>query len=390
MATSPATQASAKGQQAAPQPLPWRVGTQPSDLQDFQPPAVTLSTGTQTLPVYHPTADSFQRGVWIQVSMSYPSNAVATIAFKQDGPFNVLNTVSLTDTQQRFIIGPIGGFDLYCINLLGGYFFQNDPKASAAYSAPLTSTPTGAQFSLYLPLEIDARDGLGSLENKNQASTFNVNVTIETEANVFSTTPTNAPTVQVTFSSDSYLQPAASDAQGNPLAQSPQALGTTQFWSKSNFQINAGNNPNVYLNGGVGFPIRNIILEAYDVASGNRSVGETNWATPLTLTYKGVTLFNRNKTIWQEKMSRAFGLTSLGAGTAEAANSKPAGVYSLPFNMDFTNAPGAELRNGYLQTVPGTQVLATGSWALATTLYELVNYVSPANGNPGSIRAGGR
>jgi len=43
-----------------------------------------------------------------------------------------------------------------------------------------------------------------------------------------------------------------------------------------------------------------------------------------------------------------------------------------------------------LQTVPGTQILATGSWGASTTLYELVNYVSPANGNPGSIRAGGR
>jgi len=375
---------------AAPQPLPWRAGTQPSDIQDFQPPAVTLGANTQQLPVYHPTADSFQRGVWIQAVGTYPSNAVATIAFKQDGPFNVINTISFTDTQQRFIFGPCGGFDLYCVNLLGGYFFQNDPKASAAYSAPLTSTPTGFQFALYLPLEIDARDGLGSLENKNQASTFNLNVTVETSTNVYTTPPTNPASVQFTFTSDSYLQPAATDAQGNPLAQSPQALGTTQFWNKSNFQINSGNNPNVYLNGGVGFPIRNIVLEAYDVSSGLRNTGETNWASPLTVTYKGVTLFNRNKVIWQEKMARAYGLTTIGAGVAEPANSKPAGVYSLPFNLDFTNAPGAELRNGYLQTVPGTQILATGSWAASTTLFELVNYVAPANGNPGSIRAGGR
>src|SRR6185437_14095810 len=140
---------------------------------------------------------------------TYPSNAVATIAFKQDGPFNVINTISFTDTQQRFIFGPCGGFDLYCVNLLGGYFFQNDPKASAAYSAPLTSTPTGFQFALYLPLEIDARDGLGSLENKNQASTFNLNVTVETSTNVYTTPPTNPASVQFTFTSDSYLQPAA-------------------------------------------------------------------------------------------------------------------------------------------------------------------------------------
>lgn len=388
------TQVHGNAPQAAPQPLPWRVGTQPSDIQDFQPPAVTLSTTTQTLPVYHPTADSFQRGVYIQVVATTASNA-ATVVLKPDAPWNIINTISFTDTQQRFILGPMNGFDLMVVNLLGGYHFQTDPRASAAFSQTVgVGAGLGGSFTfvLYVPLEIDSRDGLGSLENKNQASTFNLNVTLETIANVYATAPTNPASVQVTFTSDSYLQPAAADVQGNPLSQSPQALGTTQFWNKTSFSMVAGQNSNVYLNGGIGFPIRNIVLTNYDVSAGTRAAGETDWPTPLTVTYKGVTLYNRNKTVWAHKMAEFFNLQSLGAGAnnGEAAFSKPAGVYSLPFNQDFGFQPGMELRNGYLQTVPGTQILATGSFALASTLNELVNYVSPANGNPGSVRAGGR
>jgi len=387
MATATAPAHAGNKQQAPAAPLPFRAGTQPSDVQDFQPPAVTLSTSTQTLPPYHPTPNSFIRGVWIQVSATYPSNAVATIAFQGDGPFNVLNTVSLTDTQQRFIVGPINGFDLMCINLFGGYQFMNDPRASAAFSAPLTSTPTGFSFALYIPLEITSRDGLGSLVNKSTASQLNVNVTLETNGNVFATPPTNPAVVTVTFSCDGYLQPAAADAQGNPLAQNPQAIGTTQFWAKSSYNASAGSNPNIQLTGGLGFPIRNIIFENYGVATPTRANGETQWPTPLIVDYKGVTLFNRNKIVWQEKMARAFGLTN---ATADGPLSKPSGVYALPFNLDFTNAPGDELRNGYLQTSSGSILSLAGTWGLASTLFELVNYVVPANGNPGSIRAGGR
>lgn len=384
MATAAPTAAKA----APPAPLNFRVGTQPSDIQDYVATATTLGTGTSLLsPPYHPTADSFQRGVWLQVNMSYPSNVVATLAFKADGPWNVLNTISFTDTQQRFIVGPIGGFDLYAINLLGGYFFQNDPKQSAGYNVPLTSTPLTGVFSLYLPLEVESRDALGVLENKSTASTFNVNVTLETNANVFATAPTNAAVVTVTFTSDSYLQPAAADAQGNPLSQAPTALGTTQFWQKSSYNAAAGSNPNIQLTGGLGYPIRTILFENYDVAGGTRATGETNFPTTMILNYKGVTLFNRNKTIWLEKMSRAYGFSN---NVFDTAGSKPNGVYALPFNLDFTNAPGAELRNGYLQTSTGSILALNGSWALASTLYELVNYVVPANGNPGSIRSGGR
>ena len=87
-------------------------------------------------------------------------------------------------------------------------------------------------------------------------------------------------------------------------------------------------------------------------------------------------------------MSRCFGYTST---TADSANGLENGVYVQPFTLDNTNQPGsAELGFGYLQTNTGTVLAISGSLGASATLYELCNWVVPANGDPGSIRAGGR
>jgi hypothetical protein len=388
-----ATQPPQKGQQAAPAPLPFRVGAQPEANQDFLPPAVTLTTSTQPLSVYHPSAESFLRGVWIQVVATSATNVVGTVALKPDGPFNVINSLSFTDVQQRFIVGPLGGYDLMVINKFGGYFSSGDPRADATFFFTATGGSGGSfAFYLFLPLEWDLRTGMGTLVNKSTASTFSVNCTIETYANTYATAPTNAPSVQVTYSQEAYLQPANADAQGNPLSQSPQAIGSTQYWARSVVggagALSLGSFQNIQLQGGLGFPVRNVILECYDVAAGTRAGGDAAWPTPLLLTYKGVQLINQNKSLWKTKMSRAF---SYNATTADTAWGIENGVYALWFNQDNTNTPGdAELGNGLLQTNTGTVLAISGSMVASATIYELANWIVPANGNPGSIRAGGR
>ena len=196
----------------------------------------------------------------------------------------------------------------------------------------------------------------------------------------------------MTFSQEAYLQPAAADAQGNPLSQSPQAIGSTQYWARSVIggagALSSGSFQGIQLQGGLGFPIRNIIIECYDVSAGTRAAGDTDFPSPLLITYKGVQLLNQNKALWKTKMSRMF---AYDVTTADTANGLENGVYVLPFDLDNTNIPGsAELGNGYLQTNTGSVLAISGSMGASATMYELCNWIVPANGNPGSIRAGGR
>src|SRR6266516_6534115 len=130
MANTPAPEA----QKAAPAPLPFRVGAQPEDNVDLTLAAVTLTTATQPLTTYHPSAESFLRGVWIEVTGTAAGNSAA-VAFQGDGPFIVLQSLSFTDVQQRFVVGPLSGYDLMVIDKFGGCFFVNDPRADATYTA---------------------------------------------------------------------------------------------------------------------------------------------------------------------------------------------------------------------------------------------------------------
>src|SRR5262249_27524134 len=123
-----------QGQKAAPVALPFRVGAQPESNVDLTLAAVTMTTATQPLTTYHPSAESFLRGVWIEVNAVTSANA-ATVAFQGDGPFIALQSIAFQDVQQRYIVGPFSGYDLMVINKFGGYFFSNDPRADANYTA---------------------------------------------------------------------------------------------------------------------------------------------------------------------------------------------------------------------------------------------------------------
>lgn len=376
--------------QAAPAPLPFRVGTQPTALQDTVFPAQSLGAGTITLNPYNPTPNSFLSGLWIQVTSTVSANVTNVVTAAADGPFNVIQSLSFTDTNQKPIVGPINGYDLYLINKYGGYFGANDPRTGPNYQAIVTgsgSTAGSFAFFLYLPLEVDVRDSLASLENKSTQSSYHLNITLNTETAVYgSVSPSVAPSVVVTVVEDGYLQPVGSDPAGAPFATAPSQLGTTQFWVKGSYVLASGANvPQIQQ--GLGYPIRNYVFENYDTSNSTRATGDTDWPSPVQFYYKGTLTQNINKATWREKMARKFGYPT---AALDSANGLDSGVFVMEFNRDNLQVPGAELRNGYLQTATGDLIQLNGSWGAASTMYVLANYVAPISGTVASIRAGGR
>jgi hypothetical protein len=281
------------------------------------------------------------------------------------------------------------------INKFGGYGI-GDPRASAVYQNVTGNHATGGSFTfvLYVPLEVVARDALGVLENKNAASPFSLNLTVNTLANVYSTAPDGGASLVTTIVEDGYWAPQATDASGNPLSQSPPDNGTTQYWVKPSFNMASGTNL-TQLTGGLGFPIRTILFENYSVSSPSRANGQTDWPDPVTLFYKGAQLKNLPKNVYLQLMCQWFGLTATGTSsgsvtpTFDAANGLENGVFSLIFADDLTTKPGNELRRSYLVTNQGDQFQISGSFGAACTLYELVNYVASGDGNPASLRNSG-
>jgi hypothetical protein len=388
MATATAPAGARPAQQAAP-PIPFRVGVQPAELVDFTN-TTTQTTSAQNLPVYNVTPNVWQRGFWILTQIAFPSNAVATLVLQtaspfagQNYPFSVWNTIIFSDINSKAIVGgaTFSGYDLHVANKYFGYVNSGDARASATYSATLTGTPTAHQFALYLPLEVITRTGLASLENKSTASTFKLQLTLESSTNIFSTGPTNPAVVTTRITSDSYF---SSKVPGTSTA--PPAAGTTQYLIKGTYALGSGSQSPI-IQQGLGYPIRNLCLVNYDAAGGTRVTGDANHPDPLVFNYLGTSMFNRIKTLWIERMSRYYFWTTT---TRDAGNGPENGVYNIWFNGDFGLDPGDELGNAYLPTEAGSLLQFIGSWALATNVQVICNYLAAPNNNVASLRAGGR
>ena len=369
---------------------PFRAGVQSMEDPQYSN-SYTLTSSTHDMPDYTLNGDGFLRKVLIQIIATTTGNS-ATVTFAQNGPFNVIDTVQFLDTAGRAVYGPFDGYTAMITNKFGGYYFAGDPRADITYSATAGSGGTGGSFAfiLTIPLEIVARDALGSLVNKNTAVPFRIKLRLAASATPYGTAPTAAPSVQVNMVQDNWWQPEQTDPKGHPLAQNPPAVNTTQFWASNNYTLNSGNVPGQQLSTGLGYPFRNLLLMLVD-STASRSNGDASWPSPVTFTVEKNQLFQRSQTLWQSRMAKAYGLTST---TADTANGRENGVYPLWFNDDFDNKPGNELRNGYLITRGGQNMLFTGNVGSTGTapyyLYTIVNWVAAANGDPASLAMGGR
>lgn len=344
-------------------------------LEPFVDESKLLTTSSQQLGPYDVAAYGFLRGVYLQIEATGGTSAVTT-AIKEDAPWSVIQEISVIDVNGAPIFGPVSGHDLYLINKYSGHAWSADPKVSPAYSAPVVGASASGNFSLMLriPIEISARDGLGSLPNQNAASTYKIRITLASADDVYSTKPSTAlPTVRVRAHLDAWSQPTGSDMRGNVNAQVPPAVGTTMFNSKQILNQASGQQ-NIQLKR-VGNYIRNLIFVCRDTANGTRATGATDFPDPITLSWDTRPLLTAvPRKLLQHIMQQRTGYTA----AAESANGLDNGVFVFDFAHDFDGKLGAELRDGWLGTVQSTRLELQGSFAAASVLTVITTDVSPA------------
>jgi hypothetical protein len=366
-------------QKAAPLPMrPFVAGTRRVDKATYDQ-TKTLVTSTQDLPTYECDPNGFLRGTYILVEATTSANA-ATVTFAADGPFNVIDTITLNDTNNKPIFGPMGGHDFYEVYKFGGYTFMDDCKNNpASYSATTGAGGTGGSFSfcLRLPVELVPRDGLGSLINKSSSATFDINIRLAANATVYGTPPTSAPSVRTRIQQFGWMDPHNVDMQGNPVSQNPPGNNTTQYWAKQTYTIAAGAF-SIRLQG-VDSYVRNFLFQLVDNAN-SRTQGDADFPDPFSLQYETAIPVNRIRRVWQHMIVEDYGYTA----AAEAANGRDNGVYPETYCRDFIPKPGWETRFGYLPVSSATTINLAGSIGGSGlhTLTVLVNKIVPANGDP--------
>lgn len=322
-------------------------------------------TGTVQIPAY-----GYLRGIWIKVTAT---GASGTATFAENGPWSALQNIMLTEPNGAQIVQFNSGYTAMLARKWGGYFGFNDPEVSN-YS---TSAGGNYSFLLYIPIELNDRDALGSLPNQNAAAMFVLKYQLAGSGSIYSSAPATLPTaVAIEIWAEEYDQPSPTSDNATNMT-TPPAMNTTQFWSEQSYPVVSGYN-RIRLTR-VGNYIRNLICMFTTTAAGTRAAGDTNWPTTTqwNLDARPITFFD--KTIWRDQMYRRSGFTAGGSVALDAAGGQDAGVFVYDFCHEFDGRLGHENRDAWLKTYGSSRLELEGNFGAAGTLTVLTNDVAIAS-----------
>lgn len=338
-----------------------------------------LTTSDQDLGVMDIPAYGYVRYITILVTASGGTGGSPAATLTEDGIFAALKNIYLTEPNGAVIAQFDSAEDIRLANKWGGYnhVVGADPKSSPVY-ANATSSFAGFSYLLRIPVELNGRDGLGSLPNQNAAATFKLRMTLAKVADIATgTLPTTLPTVRVRVGLEAWDQPEIS-SQGQTNQITPPAMNTTQFWSSQSYTVNSGNNT-IRLTR-VGNYIRNLV---FVMKNSTRAAGETIWnnADPvyLYLDTRPLDIIEPNN--WKETMFNRSGYGgSLGSTTpaADTAAGLDNGVRVYDFMHEFDGTYGHENRDLWLPTLGSTRLELQFQASAAGTLKVLTNDVAIA------------
>lgn len=355
----------------------------------FDNGASTLLTASQIdYGVIEVPAYGYVRNIVILVEATGGANGLATVAAAEDAPFSVLQNIQLNEPNGAQLQQYATGYELYLANKYGGYRgpgLSNDPRGSVNYSP--VATTGNFSFVLRIPVEMNLRDGLGSLPNQAANATFRVRLTLGSTTDVYATAPDTKPAVRIRMFTETWDQPEISSG-GLSNEVIPPAMNTTQFWTRQVYNVSTGS-ATVRLTR-VGNYIRNMIfILRSGSAPSQRSNAQSLWVSSgsninLLLDSRPIDIINDS--LWKQQMwERSGGYGGfLALSTAANANETPYGqdngVRCYDFAHEFDGNYGRENRDLWLPTLGSTRLELQCTFGTLTsgTLTVLTNDVATA------------
>ena len=353
--------AAPEGRQDAPLPsVPFVRASQKQTLFANVDQTRTITAATQQVGVFELPASGFLRHIPVLVT-GIGAAGINGLA-EADGPWSVVEQITLEDPSGRPIFGPVSGYEWMLTNLVGGYFDQSDPATWAPYTA--IGADGAFTFLLYVPVEASPRDGYASLANQDSSAAYRLRISMADTTAVYSTPPTILPDIRFQAWVDLWTQPTATNLAGQPQQQVPPGSGTIQFWTREVNALVAGRNTLRVKR--VGNLFRNLVLVTRDAA--DVRVASSTLSDPIRIMWDNLTLTDEGRELRLMKQESFMGGSSI-----------PAGVYVYSFCDDLDGRQGFELRNALLPTTVATKLEVDGMWAAAGALTVMINDILPVN-----------
>jgi hypothetical protein len=201
----------------------------------------TLSTAAQSMPHTIPMVGGWNRWISLLIEAVTAGNS-ANVAFQTDAPYNLIQQVLLKDAGQKSLY-MLQGYRAYLSEYLGGYHLFDIAAGSGINLGTTGTGATGGSFKYMLNIYAEfGRDGIGSYPNMDSSRRLNLDLTLAPSTDVYSTAPTNQPTIYVTPIVHYYTRPGQVDANGRAQRDEPQGRGTIQFWRELSQTVDNGAN----------------------------------------------------------------------------------------------------------------------------------------------------
>jgi hypothetical protein len=387
--TAPVTPGTDTGSEPAAEPsvVKFVRGSGKGKYKFYSKSGLTLTTATQDLGPIDVKAYDFMRSILITCTTTTVGGILGTA--QADAPFNAFTNLAVTQPNGQTMYQVSSGLHAAMIQKYGNYRANNDPRADPNFML----TGSWMTFGIRIPFELDLRDGLGALPNKDAAAPFQLLMTLNTLTNVFGASQGTSPTFTVEAWLEAYDQPPQT-LNGQPVQTTPPNMNTLQRWTEQNITMSTGQfDARVRKLGNYVRCLIPIMRNSTNVRIGAvaggtaASLASTNWADPVQIVLDEDVKDNISVMDWTRRVWEVYGYgavdpgtaTTVAAGVATAGNSTgvtplygqdtsdglDTGVYPIPYFLD-SRSPSENV-DFYLPTIESEDYLLRGSWGSAVS-----------------------
>lgn len=359
------------GKQAAPAApanvVPFVRGSGKGKYKFFSKSGLTLTTATQDLGPIDIKAYDYMRSLLVTFTTTAAGGATGTA--QADAPFNAFTNMAVKQPNGQTMFQVSSGLHTGYIQKYGYSRAYMDPRADPNFLV----SGSQATFAVRIPFELDLRDALGALPNKDSAAPFTLELTLNTLTNVFGSGQGTSPTFTVEAWLEAYDQPPT-QLGGQPVQTTPPNMNTLQRWTEQQITMSAGqfdarlrklgNNLRCLI------PIMRNSSQARIVTNG--------WADPVQIVLDEDVKDNISQADWSRRIWEVYGYGGIQSGTAatlgtasniaiaiDSADGLDTGVWPIQYFVD--GREPTENVNFYLPTIESEDYLLRGSWGSAVS-----------------------
>jgi hypothetical protein len=190
-----------------------------------------LASGGSFQPIQLP-ATGFVRKISLLFTATVTSASAGAVV-AGDGPWNLINAITITDATGQAIQQPVNGFNQYLINKYLSFgsmentniprAWQN-PQAGSDYAFASTATTGTATFRLDIDFEQDYNTGYGCIPNLDSNASLQLKIDYAIYTNAFSGTTVSAATLGLRVA-QYYWAPVGSTVGGVAAMTQPVGFG---------------------------------------------------------------------------------------------------------------------------------------------------------------------